>query len=292
MRAVFGLVLVLGMGLAGFAVYMVKGFVSEQQTALAREQQKTAQAVDTVEVYAVNRVIAYGETLTKDDVVLIQYAKPYLPEGVFQTEEELFPKGDDELRVVLRPMEMNEPVLAVKVTEPGDIAGITSLLAPGMRAFTIKVDVQTGVSGFLRPSDRVDVYWTGTLRSGNNGRGESVTTLIKSAIEIIAIDQTADGNRTGEATVARTITVQVSPQDVAALAQAQTSGSLSLALVGSGDVAENTSVTTDMASILGIVEEVVLPAAPVIEAVPEEVCYQMQLRDGARTSTGIEIPCP
>jgi len=151
MRAVFGLVMLIGIGLAGFAVYMVNGYVSETQVALDLERQKAAEAVPTVAVYAVNRRMDYGETLTQDDVELIQYAEPHLPEGVFMTEEELFPEGDEELRVVTRTMELNEPILAVKVTEPGDIAGITSLLSPGMRAFTINVDVQSGVSGFLRP---------------------------------------------------------------------------------------------------------------------------------------------
>ena len=31
MRSAFGLVLVLGLGLAGFAVYMVKGYIDEQE---------------------------------------------------------------------------------------------------------------------------------------------------------------------------------------------------------------------------------------------------------------------
>jgi len=34
MRAVFGLVMLIGIGLAGFAVYMVNGYVSETQVAL------------------------------------------------------------------------------------------------------------------------------------------------------------------------------------------------------------------------------------------------------------------
>jgi len=38
MRALFGLVLLLGVGLAGFAVYMVQGYVSDQDAVLARER--------------------------------------------------------------------------------------------------------------------------------------------------------------------------------------------------------------------------------------------------------------
>jgi pilus assembly protein CpaB len=286
MRSVFGLVLVVGMGLAGFAVYMVKGYIGQTQNALNAERQRTAGAIETVDVYAVTRAIAYGESLTMDDVTLIRYAKPHLPEGVFETTEALFPEGEDVVRVVIRPMEANEPVLAVKVTDPGEIAGITSLLAPGMRAFTIKVDVSTGVSGFLRPGDFVDVYWSGSI-STDRERSQGVTQLIKAGLELIAVDQTSDGNRNG-AEVARTVTVQVSPQDVAALAQAQSSGNLSLSLRGNGDeevIASNIQVNQN--SLLGLIEapeEIAAAPAPVAE-----VCKIIQRNGTERVE--IIIPC-
>ncbi len=102
MRAVFGLVLVVGLGLAGFAVYMVQGYFQQQNTALARECAVAAQQVPTVEVYAVNRVVQYGEQIMPEDVMLIRYAEPFLPEGTFATEEALFPQGTDVFRSALR----------------------------------------------------------------------------------------------------------------------------------------------------------------------------------------------
>ena len=290
MRAVFGLVMLIGMGLAGFAVYMVNGYVSETQVALDIERQRAAEAVPTVAVYAVTRRMEYGETLTQDDVELIQYAEPHLPEGVFMDEFALFPEGEEEMRVVTRTMEINEPVLAVKVTEPGDIAGITSLLSPGMRAFTINVDVQSGVSGFLRPGDRVDIYWSGSLRTAG-GENENITRLIMTSVELIAIDQTADNNR-NDAEIARTVTVQVTPAAVAALTQASATGNLSLALVGAGDTETVASIAIDQKTLLGVVEEEV---PEVVEEVVEEIvekCYVMQRNaDGIRVPTDIEIPC-
>jgi pilus assembly protein CpaB len=38
MRMMFGLVLLIGIGLAGFAVYMASGYVSEYQAELAAER--------------------------------------------------------------------------------------------------------------------------------------------------------------------------------------------------------------------------------------------------------------
>ena len=137
MRAVFGLVIIIGMGLAGFSIYMVQGYFQQQTADLRLQRAALEQAVPTVDVFAVNRVMAHGEQITAEDIVMIKYAEPFLPEGVFRTEEELFSDGPEELRVVTRQMEPNEPILAAKVTEPGEVAGISALLARGTRAFTI-----------------------------------------------------------------------------------------------------------------------------------------------------------
>ena len=281
MRAVFGLVLIVGMALAGFAIYMVQGYFEQQNAELAAQRAAAAQNVATVDVLAVNRQMAYGEVVTTADIQFIKYAEPFLPEGVFMTQEELFPKGGDELRVVLRQLEENEPIIAIKVTEPGEDAGLTSRLARGMRAFTIRVDVASGVSGFLNPGDRVDVYWTGRIEGATRGGGD-VTKLIETGVEIIAVDQTAESNR-GEANVARTVTVQVTPQEVAALAQAQSSGRLSLSLVGREDDSVVEAIEVDQRALLGIVEQAVVP-----EAVEEQGC-SIRTRRGAET---IDVPIP
>jgi len=269
------------MALAGFAIYMVQGYFEQQNAELAAQRAAAAQNVATVDVLAVNRQMAYGEVITTADIQFIKYAEPFLPEGVFMTQEELFPKGGDELRVVLRQLEENEPIIAIKVTEPGEDAGLTSRLARGMRAFTIRVDVASGVSGFLNPGDRVDVYWTGRIEGATRGGGD-VTKLIETGVEIIAVDQTAESNR-GEANVARTVTVQVTPQEVAALAQAQSSGRLSLSLVGREDDSVVEAIEVDQRALLGIVEQAVVP-----EAVEEQGC-SIRTRRGAET---IDVPIP
>lgn len=282
MRAVFGLVLLVGIGLAGFAVYMAQGYLEQTQAQARAAAERAAAAVPTVEVYAMTRDIAYGETITAEDVEVIRYAEPYLPEGVFRTEEELFPNGPDELRVVLRPMQAREPVLAIKVTEPGEDAGITSRLSRGMRAFAIRVDVSSGVSGFLRPGDRVDVYWTGRA-PGSGGDLEEVTKLIESNVTLVAVDQQASGSDFAT-TIARTVTVEVTPQQVAALAQAQSTGTLSLSLLGTDDNTVAEAIQVDQRGLLGIPEQ-----QQVIQQAPEEVCTVRTNRGGQVTE--IPIPC-
>jgi pilus assembly protein CpaB len=278
---VFGLVLLVGLGLAGFAVYMAQGYINSYQQQLDRERAARAAVVPTVEVLVVNRAVRYGDKLAQEDVRAVKWPQDAIPEGTFQSLETLFPQGNEELRTVLRAMEKDEAVLAVKVTEPGEDAGVSSRLARGMRAFAIRVDVTSGVSGFLTPGDRVDVYWTGRAEMAD-GETQSITQLIQPSIRIIAVDQSADSERDSP-TVARTVTVEATPSQVAALAQAQATGSLSLALVGTFDEDDVEGVAIDQSDLLGI------ERAQVIERQADRVCT-IRTRRGADV-VDIPIPC-
>jgi pilus assembly protein CpaB len=146
-----------------------------------------------------------------------------------------------------------------------------------MRAFAIRVDVTSGVSGFLRPGDRVDVYWTGSPPSG----GGEFTKLIDTNVRLIAVDQSADEDR-NDATIARTVTVEASPQQVATLAQAQQSGRLWLSLVGADDATVASAIQVDQQELLGI------EAPQVVEVEQQQVCTVRTRRGGEIVEVPIE----
>lgn len=273
MRLVFGLVLLLGVGLAGAAVYMARDFFTQQQAQLAEAEAAKAAIVPLSDVMVVNKKMRYGQRLRMEDVSVVKWPTAAVPESAFTSAEELFPHGDEELRSILRTMEPMEAIMSMKVTEPGQDAGVSSRLSAGMRAFTIKTDVTSGVSGFLRPGDRVDVYWTGTIGDGN------VTQLIQANVRLIAINQSADEDNNNP-TVARTVTVEVNPTEVAKLAQAQSTGRLSLSLVGAEDQVVSTSVSVDQRELLGIQQT---------KVEQQERCY-VRRRQGEEIIS-IEIPC-
>lgn len=277
MRLVFGFVLLIGIGLAGSAVYLAKDFIGQQQAQLAEAEAAKKAIVPTVDVFVVNKQMRYGQRLTVDDLKLVRWPEEAIPEGAFTSEEELFPKGTDVLRSVLRTMEPNEAVLATKVTGPGLDAGISSRLSPGMRAFAIRTDVTTGVSGFLRVGDRVDVYWTGQIREG-----QDLTKLIQTGIRIIGINQSADEDRNGPV-VAQTVTVEIDPEQVASLATAQANGRLSLSLVGADDVSESGPISVTLGDAIGVKEETV------VEVAPERKCYITEHTPEGKVK--VEIAC-
>ena len=260
MRTIFIAFLALGLALAGFAVHMAQNYIGQTQAKLVQEQKLRAKTGPLVEVYAVNKPLNYGDPLTKDDLQLVYLQESALPDGVFKSEEEVFPEGLDKPRFVLRQIEKFEPVLAVKVTAPGEAAGLTGMLAEGERAFTIKFDDTSGASRYLQPGNRVDVYWTGRMQDG-----QEMTQLIETTLAIIAVDRPASKDKEKAAdsfAVPRAMTVAATPEQVARLAQAQATGQLSVSLVAQNDGTPSTErrrIEVDANTLLGIEQQVQAP---------------------------------
>ncbi len=281
MRAVFGLVLIVGMALAGAAVYMIQGYIAQTEALLQQERDFNAAAGKLVEVYVFNRQMAYGEPLTPEDVQLIYWPEQSLPETIFRDQAELFPEGAPGPRYVMRATEAFEPVLVTRVTAPGELAGLTAKLRDGMRAFQISVG-SSGVEGFVQPDSFIDIYWTGPI-AGVEG---NATRLIESSMQIIAVDNTFSSSQVSAGNDASTVTVAATPEQVARLAQAQATGRLTMSLVGDGNQTVTEQIEVDTNSMLGIVKQEV-----VVEAVPEaeKVCT-VSTRRGAETVETV-IPC-
>lgn len=286
MRAIFAAVVVVGLGIAGFAVYMAQNYIEGYESALEKQRSQNP-TVELVDGFVVKRPMKFGEKLSLKDVRRVRWPKAAAPEGIFTDAEVLFPDADNKKRVVLRSMEEGEILLAAKLTEPGEEAGITSRLKNGERAFTIKVDVTSGVSGHLRPGDRVDIYWTGRVERDETNRGE-FTKLIQANVQLVAVDQSVNEEQ-AEAKIARTVTLAASADQVPALTQAQSSGRLSLSLVGANDNTVAEVIEVDQRILLGIEDEV---AAPVVERIVQveqpKVCT-IKNRKGGQV---MEIPIP
>lgn len=277
MRMMFALVLVVGLALAGVAVYMTQGYINQTETALAKEREVRARTGPLIEAFVVNKDMHYGDVLTEEDVQIVYLQERALPAGIFTDKALLFPEDmKGEKRFVTRDMLRFEPLLASKVTEPGQPAGLTGSIEKGMRAFAIKVEA----ADFLQPGDRVDIYWTGMA-----GRDDGeVTRLIGSSVQVISVNRSEEDGLSDGVITKRTITVAADPREIAVLAQAQATGRLVMSLVGMGDETESGLVEVDATSLIG--EEEVVAAAPVVEAA--RVCT-IRTRKGADV---VEMPIP
>ena len=277
MRIVFALVLIFGVALAGGAVYFASQQFNANESRIAELSKRVSKNVELVDVYVAATELKYGQPLTKDDVTTIEWPVNSIPETAFTKAEVLFGlEGELDTRMVIRVVDPGEILLSTKVTNLGEDVGVASRLAVGMRAFTLRVDVASGVSGFLRPGDKVDIYWTGEI-----DRGEKVTKLIMDGISLIAIDQSSESSSVAP-TVAKTVTVAVSPKTVASLVQAQSTGKLLLSLRGVNDDTTSEAIEVTQNDLLGrqeVKEEVIAV---------KKVCT-IKTRKGAEV---IDVPIP
>ncbi|MGY6696944.1 MAG: Flp pilus assembly protein CpaB [Roseinatronobacter sp.] len=275
MRYLLGIILLLGAGLAAFAAYETHRYIMHLQQDLAKAQ-SSAPSIDMVDVLVSRVELTYGQELTRYDVQTAPYPIYAVPSGAFTEIADLFPDGTD-TRVVLRAIDPLEAILPSKLTSPGTSVGITSLLAPGKRAVTLAVNQISGVAGFLRPGDRVDIFWT-----GRHNDGQDITRLIETQMRIIAVNQSANMDRMAEVAEMRTVTVEATPSQAAALAQAQGSGTLTLALMGLNDRDAIAAIDMTHDRMLGIVRET-------YQGNPAQTC-QIRTRRGNELGL-VEIPC-
>jgi Flp pilus assembly protein CpaB len=112
---------------------------------------------------------------------------------------------------------------------------LASLVSEGMRAFTIKTNVASGVAGFILPGNKVDVILTvdssrlSTVGSIDRTGGGSTTTLLQN-VEILAVDQKVEApaeNKVNSNDL-RSVTLLVTPSQAAKLSLGQSKGDLHL----------------------------------------------------------------
>lgn len=223
-----GIAVLLGL----LAVYLANVFLTktEQKAAV------TPQGLTKVAVAAVP--LDYGVEITPDKVRLADYPVSSIPPGSYRTIAELLPMG--KRRVALRPMLVNEPILATKISGEGQGASIAALLPDGKRAAAVRINDVSGVAGFIQPNDSVDVLITRQVAGSDDVQ---LTDVLLQNVRVIATDQDAKGAN-GKPTLAKTATLEVDPVDAQKLALAQQIGQLSLVLRKPGEEQNNPAVET------------------------------------------------
>ena len=135
--------------------------------------------------------------------------------------------------LVRKNLDTGSPITSENLLLRGDRGFLASVLEPGTRAISIKVDAESGVSGLIKPGDYVDVVLTQVAANADVARRALSETLLQN-VRIIAIDQEivqgGGANNTTAAKVAQTVSLQLAPEQVKRIAVAKNLGSLSLAM--------------------------------------------------------------
>jgi pilus assembly protein CpaB len=219
----------------GFAIVFGVLAVFVSRVWLNSQANKQAHSIEAQNPVAMQNVVVaakslgFGTELTASLLREQPWPAKVVPPGSFSKISDLLRGGR---RVVLSAIAANEPVLALKVTGPGQRATLSALVKPGMKAETIRVNDVDGVGGFVLPGDHVDILLTRRL-----DKGAATTEVVLQNIKVLAIDQIVDDRGT-KAKLAKSATLEVSTIDAQKLTLASSVGSLSLLLRQAGDMSK------------------------------------------------------
>jgi pilus assembly protein CpaB len=223
---------------AGVATYLTVSAFAPRTTpprpVAAAPAAAPAPAPNTKTVIVAARPLQFNAVLTAADVTEVQWPAASVPPGAFTSREALLGAGGQ--RTALMAIAKNEPILAAKITGPGQRGSLSAVITEGMKAVTIRVDDVLGVAGFVQPGDRVDVIWTRNERtpsaSGRASTNTAYSVLLLQNVRVLAIDQIQD--REPKAKPAKAVTVEVDAEGARQVALSANLGQLSLALLRAG----------------------------------------------------------
>ncbi|MEO9825647.1 MAG: Flp pilus assembly protein CpaB [Paracoccaceae bacterium] len=213
------MITMVGIALAGASVYASRELLQVQPATASNDPA----APRLVSVVVAGQDIPFGSTIEAHKLTTIQWPIDAVPLGTYEDFSELTPSRGLDPRRAKRAMAQGELVLATKVSEFGEKVTIVQTLGKNKRAMAINVNAQTSVGGFVTPGDTVDIL----LTQGSGGTLRAVTILQN--VRIVGVDQQAD-EQNEQANVAKTVTVEVTPEEGQKLALAQRAGTLSLTL--------------------------------------------------------------
>jgi len=197
-----------------FAVLLAVVGVILIQLMVSGEKKKYADESQLDLVAVAKNMIAAGTTIDAGMLMRKKYHKSFIPKEaiLWANVNQVIgtaPKADIPAGAPLLTTYFKEGLIS------GSITGfLSSKIMPGERAFTIRVDNETGVAGLIRPGDFVDIM--GTFDNGSIPP-RKVTMTILQAVPVLAIGSLVGTggvkNQARQATSYTTITLSVTPEE-------------------------------------------------------------------------------
>ncbi|MBM2802482.1 MAG: Flp pilus assembly protein CpaB [Deltaproteobacteria bacterium] len=181
------------------------------------------------------------EAIKKGLIKTTPWPKSSVPAGAFSSPQQIVGKVN---RVKILA---NEPILESRLA--GEGAGLTVRLEAGKRALAVRVDEIIGVSGFIVPDDRVDIILTTTPVGGN--QDSKVSKIVLQNKRVLSVAQSTE-QKDGKPQIARSITLELTPEESEKLTLASSEGQIVMALRGLGDDTETKTIGSNKRDLLAL----------------------------------------
>lgn len=223
-------VLVIALGAGGVAAYLASGFDNRPAAVLP-----LAEKLPTVEVLVAKNDIQLGQAVKPEDLQWQTWPAATASSAFIRRDNR--PEAQTQIAgsIARVPLMQGEPIREQKLVKAEGSGFMAAILPSGMRAVSTEISAETGAGGFILPNDRVDIVLTRRLKNpdtnGPTGGNDLILSeVILTNIRVLAIDQAPKEKDGQNAVVGKTVTLELKPDQVAALSAARQGGTLTLAL--------------------------------------------------------------
>ena len=224
------------------AAYGIYNFLNQQRKAAEAFRTTTQDIVIAAQDIAPGTMIN-EELIKKGTIKTTPWPKSSIPVGAFSSPQQVIGKTN-RVKIIA-----NEPILESRLA--GEGAGLTVRLEAGKRAMAVRVDEIIGVSGFIVPDDRVDVILT-TTPAGSGSQENRIAKIVLQNKRVLSVAQSTE-QKDGKPQLARSITLEVTPEDAEKLSLASQEGQIVLALRGLGDDTQTVTAGSRKGDLLAVV---------------------------------------
>ncbi len=283
--------------LAGVTVTLLHRYLQQREAELTAHL-KTLQTQETqkslVDVAIAARDIPGGKVLESAD-----FTKGSIPQTFVQPYAARTPREVVGM-VAAAPIAVGEQILVNKLRRQDEAppgSTLSSIMPKGKRAVTIAVDSITGVGGFVRPGDVVDILWTLKVpdASGHSEGGGQVVTftmfqdvpVLAVGRETLAVERGKDAEKDKEkketpeqrrdAAGQFIVTLALAPQETSFLLFAREQGRIQLSLRSKTDA--GTQVVVAPANINTLME-LQLKLKPAGSEAPAKTSHEVEVYKG------------
>lgn len=222
---------------AGGTAMMAKNWVaSERAEILSSVPSMPIMKSENKEILVAKKDLVPGSFVLKEKLEWQEWPEDAIGDRMLK-------KGDVEIEdflgsVVRARIPAGQPVLPSSMVQSGEQGFLAAVLAPGMRAVTVPLNATSGVGGFVFPGDKVDLLLSIILKPEDDNsemqRDFYFTETLLKDVRVIGKDQSAVQVE-GEAKLAKSATLEVTPKQAEAVALATMVGKLSLSLRSLGE---------------------------------------------------------
>jgi pilus assembly protein CpaB len=224
-------VLTIAVGAGGIAAYLASGSDNKPPAEPVAQMQ-------TVDVLVAKADIGLGQTVAPEDLQWQTWPAATASNNFIRRNER--PEATKEIAgsIARAPIIAGEPIREPKLVKANGSGFMAAILPTGLRAVSTEISPETGAGGFILPNDRVDVILSRRLKNPDRTDPTDivVSEVILANVRVLAIDQAPKEKDGQNAVVGKTVTLELKPLQVATLAAARQSGTLSLALRSIADV--------------------------------------------------------